>query len=219
MLKKEAEELLEMLGEDNYGYGEKATYTYILKVSIKQGKILQCDFLAVNVSLLRSDCKHFLSNRKDIPKLINKTEKEKIDKAFDLTALERAIEKSTGKADSLEDKDIIIKTYEQFLQVLEEYNVLKEYYKELEQLETEKKLLNKDNLVEVKFKRYHSSETGGNFLILDEEVSKSIFSKLMKAGMNYHMYDSDNEERFKGYYFEAGEETEIELAKQGIKIK
>ena len=114
---------------------------------------------------------------------------------------------------------ICIKSYKELINLLKKLDIYEDYLKEQEQFKEDTELLNNPKLKEVKFAKYRSWETGGKFLILNEQVDKTTFSKLSKAGMYYHHYHADNEERFNGYCIEDTLENKIKLAKLGLKAK
>lgn len=104
--------------------------------------------------------------------------------------------------------------------ILKELGVLEEYRKQVEQRKEDLKLLENPNLRKIKFGVQESWETGIVHWVLREEVPKEIFNILRKNGLFYHTPDAENEERFRGWCFRAGnpKTLEIALAKEGIGV-
>lgn len=121
------------------------------------------------------------------------------------------------KIDNKEEIDIRIKNCEQFEKVIKKLGIYEIYLKEKELLDKKRKLLESGNLIEVRFKKYQSWETGLCFLILSERLEKNIFDKLIKSGLYYHKIDEENEERFVGWCIEDTEMNRLKLAENGVK--
>ena len=228
MLKKFYENLtekqfndLEKLQKTNLGY--KGSYGTVIKIYLKNGKYSSHRLTAFCFSLceVKSYNTPWLDHLNEIDTVIEKQELDIINKNFDFTALERLTKKINNfKYDENATMETIcIKSYKELINLLKKMNIYEDYLKEQEQFKADKDLLNNPKLEEVKFSKYRSWETGGEFLILRDKVEKSTFAKLIEAGMYYHHYHEDNEERFNGYCIEDTLENNIKLAKLGLKAK
>ena len=228
MLKKFYENLtekqfddLEKLQKTNLGY--KGSYGTVIEIYLKNGKYSSHRLTAFCFSLceVKDYSTPWLDHVNEIDTVIEKQELDIINKNFDFTALERLNKKINNfkHDENATWETICIKSYKELINLLKKLNIYEDYLKEQEQFKEDTELLNNPKLKEVKFSKYRSWETGGKFLILNEQVDKTTFSKLSKAGMYYHHYHADNEERFNGYCIEDTLENKIKLAKLGLKSK
>lgn len=228
MLKKFYENLtekqfldLEKLQKTNLGY--KGSYGTVIEIYLKNGKYSSHRLTAFSFSLcqVKDYSTPWLDHVNEIDTVIEKQELDIINKNFDFTALERLTKKINNfKYDENATwETICIKSYKELIDLLKKLNIYEDYLKEEEQFKEDTELLNNPKLKEVKFAKYRSWETGGKFLIINEQVDKTTFAKLIKAGMYYHNYHADNEECFNGYCIEDTLENKIKLAKLGLKAK
>lgn len=172
--------------------------------------------ISVNLGLIFSELTP-LSEEEIEERLATITPKEEVRKIwdnFDYFALRKAANEFKYEGEPFH---ITIKNYEHFVEVIKKLGLYEPYLKEKESIDERRKLLLRDDLIEVKFRKYTSWETGCSFLILSERVDKKIFYKLKKGGLYYHMYDEDNEERFNDWCINNNEECILRLAENGIR--
>lgn len=181
---------------------------------------MQLDFISVNMSLydgtsnFRSKEYQQEKHEEQLASIIVKEEFEKIEQ-MDCLALREVFRKTETPKDA---DGLLIKSHQQLIDFMKESNMYEPYLKRKEMYDSQRELLNRDDLIPVKFQKYTSWETGLSFFILSEKVDNVIFSKLIKSGLYNHTYDEDNEEKFTGYCIDNNEKNILILAKNGIKI-
>lgn len=179
------------------------------------------NFANINVSTsLYDGSNHFISKEeceKQLDSITPHNEYNKIWNKFDYQALKNICERITvNKKDK--EFDIVIKSYKEFERLIKKLGIYEIYFKEKKLLDKKRKLLESNNLTEVKFKKYQSWETGLCFLILNEIAEKNIFDKLIKSGLYYHEIDEENEEKFTEWCIIDNEMNRLKLGENGIKV-
>lgn len=173
--------------------------------------------IAVNTQLHEGYEEQFANEIKEsLDSITPKEECNKIWNNYDYNALEKACDKLRVGKDI--NTSTIIKTFEQFEEVIKKEGIYTLYEKEKNILDKKREFLKREDLVKVKFRKYESWETGLCFLILSEQVPKDVFNLLLKSGLHYHEVDEDNEERFTGWCIGDSEDNILKLAENGIKV-